>query len=164
MAETKRSLIAHFVDTTPDETTETYSKIGEGVSDGAMSYNPNTETEQYVHEDTATTRVANYAPTLPLEQVVYPGDDLFDFVDAVRQAGPSIGDNDLTTLLEVRLYETPSTTGVYPATLWNVQIQIDQGPGGPGNANAKIGFTINIQGDPTEGDFATLTGVFTPDA
>lgn len=165
MAETKRSLIAHYVNSTPSATADTWELLGEGVESAQMAMNPQTETLQYVHEDLATTLVTSYQPNMPIEQIVYPGDDLFDFIDALRQGGPSIGGNDITELVEVRLYETPATDGVtYPATKWAVQVQIDNAPGGDGTAKARIGYTFNVQGAPTEGDFNTSTLAFTPDS
>ena len=165
MAEAKRSLIAHYLNSSP-ESTATWELMGEGISSLTMNYNPQSTTEQYVHEDTATTLLDSYQPNLPVDQIVYPGDGLFDFIDAIRQAGPSIvtgavAGTSVTQLVEVRLYETPATDGVtYPATRWNVQIQIDS-LGGDGGAKGRIGYTLNVQGDPTDGDFNTSTLAFT---
>lgn len=165
MAETKRSLIAHYVNSTPSATADTWELIGEGVESAQMAMNPQTETLQYVHEDIATTQVASYQPTMPIEQIVYPDDDLFDFIDGIRQGGPTIGDDDITEVVEVRLYEDPDTAGTsYPATKWACQVQIDQAPGGAGNAKARIAYTLNIQGAPTEGDFNTSSLAFTADS
>ena len=165
MAEAKRSLVAHFVNTTPSETNADFARVGEGVASAQMAMGPQTETLQYVHEDVATTQVTSYQPTMPIEQIVYPGDDLFDFIDAIRQAGPSIGGDDVTQLVEVRLYESPDTGGtLYPATMWTVQIQIDNAPGGDGTAKARIGYTFNVQGAPTEGDFDISDLTFTADS
>jgi len=162
MGEKKRSDVAHYVNSTPSETADTWELLGEGISSAQMSMNAQTETKQYVHEDIATTRVTGYQPNLPVEQVVYPGDDLFDFIDAIRQAGPSIGENDITELVEARLYESPDTSGdVYPATKWNIQVQIDEAPGGDGGADATISYTLNVQGAATDGDFDTSGLAFT---
>jgi len=165
MSETKRSLIAHYINSTLSDSADSWELVGEGVESAQMAMNPQTETLQYVHEDLATTLVTSYQPNMPIEQIVYPGDDLFDYVDSVRQAGPAIGSTDLTEIVEVRLYETPATDGVtYPATKWAAQIQIDNAPGGDGTAKARIVYTINIQAAPTESDFNTSTLAFTPDS
>ena len=161
MPEVKRSLIAHYLNTTPSATNPTWSLLGLGVSSAQMAMNPQSETTQYVHEDNASTSVTGYQPVLPVNQKLYPGDEVFDFVDAIRQAGPSIGGNDLTQVVEVRLYETPTTTDTYPATKWNVQVQIDNAPGGDAGVNAELAFTLNIKGDPTDGDFNTSGLSFT---
>lgn len=164
MSEQKRSKLAHFVNTTPSATVPTYKRVGNGVTTGTMNYNPQTTTETYIHEDVAHTTVDSYQPNLPLEQTVYPGDDVFDFVEEIRMAGPSIGGDDLTQLVEVPLWGTPATGGVsYPATRWNVAIQIDS-VGGDGGAKAKLNYTINVLGAGVPGMFNTSTLAFTPDS
>lgn len=156
MAEARRSLVAHYVNSTPGATSATWELVGEGVSSAQMAMNPQTTTEQYVHEDMATTSVTGYQPSMDVTQKVFPGDDLFDFVDGIRQAGPSIGSDDITELVEVRLYETAATDGVtYPATKWAVQIAITDAPGGDGGADASIGYQFLVQGEQTDGDFDT---------
>jgi hypothetical protein len=163
MSEIVRSLVAHFLDTTPSETSPTYSKFGSGVLSLNMSYNPNTVTEQYIDENSGHTLVQNYAPTLPVTQRAFPGDAIFDFIDGLRQI-QSIGGDDLTTIVEVRLYETPETDGLtYPATQWDVAIQFESGPGGDGGSNAEITYTINVKSDPVPGTFNTSTLAFTAD-
>lgn len=162
MPEKKRSRVAHYLNITPSATAADYALLGEGISSAQMDYSPQESTEHYVHEDVATGFVDGYQLSLPLDQVVYPGDELFDFIDAIRQAGPSIGDNDLTELVEARLYEDPDTAGnEYPASKWNVQVIIVSGPGGDGGARAKISYKFVIKGALTDGDFDTSTLSFT---
>lgn len=162
MPKAKRSTLAHFINSTPDETAATYELLGAGVTSLEMNYNPNTVTEQYIHQDNANTATESYAPTIPVEQSVYPGDDAYDFIDAIRQAGPAVLEDAETDIVEVRKYETPDTSGnVYPATKWPVSIQIDSF-GGDGGQSAKINYTINISGDAIDGDFNVSTLAFTP--
>lgn len=162
MGKETRSAIAHFINSTPDETNPTYELLGLGITALTMEYNPNTVTEQYIHQDTANIQTESYAPTIPVEQSVYSGDDAFDYIDSIRQAGPAVLAAAETDIVEVRKYETPDTAGItYPATKWPCSIQIDSF-GGEGGASAKINFTINITGDPIDGDFNTTTLAFTP--
>jgi hypothetical protein len=164
MAEIKRSLVKHFLNSTPSATAATYELFGDGVLSLTPNYNPNTVTEQYISEDSGHTLVQNYAPTMPVTMRAFPGDDLFDFIDDLRQT-LSIGGDDLTDVIEVRLYETPESDNVtYPATQWDCSIQFESGPGGDGGANAELAFTINFTGDPVQGDFNISTLAFTPDA
>lgn len=164
MAKEKRSRIRHFLNTTPDETNPTYDLLGDGITELTMQYNPNTVTEQYIHQDNANIQTESYAPTVPVSQAVWPGDDVYDFIDSLRQAGPAVLAAAETDLVEVRLYETPDTPGTsYPATKWPVSIQIDSF-GGPGGESGKIEYTINVTGDAVDGDFNTSTLAFTPTA
>ena len=162
MTEQKRSKVAHYLNTTPLATAETWDLIGSGVSSAQMDMSPQESTEQYVNEDIARTFLDGYQPSLPIDQIVYPGDDVFDFVDSLRNGGPSIGGEDLTELVEVQLYGTPDTAGTsYPAIKWNVQIAITSGAGGDGGGRARIGYKINVQGAQVAGTFNTSTLAFT---
>jgi hypothetical protein len=161
MTEQKRSKLAHFLNTTPSATAPTYKRVGNGVVTATMNYGPKTTSETYIHEDAAHTTVDSYQQTLPLEQTAYPGDDVFNFVEAIRVAGPSIGANDLTQLVEVPLWGTPESDNItYPATRWNVAIQIDS-VGGEGGGKAKVNYTINILGAGVAGTFNTTSLAFT---
>lgn len=162
MSKEKRSTIAHFLNSTPDETAATYELLGAGITALTMNYNPNTVTEQYIHQDTANVQTESYAPSIPVEQSVYPGDDAYDFIDSLRQAGPAVLAAAESDIVEVRKYETPDTAGTsYPATKWPCSIQIDSF-GGEGGASGKISFTINITGDAIDGDFNVSSLAFTP--
>jgi hypothetical protein len=162
MAEKNRNLVAHYLNTTPSATAPTYVLLGYGITSLQMAYNPQTTTETYINQDTATTTVDSYQPNIPVNQKVYTGDAAFTFIEAIRQAGPSIGGNDLTDIVEVRLYETPDTAGTsYPASKWNIAIQIDNAPGGDGGTKATMDWTINILGDLVDGDFNVSSPAFT---
>ena len=154
----KRSQFKTFLNTTPS-TTATYKLIGDGVTSGEISMNPKTTEEMYIHEDTGSTVVEGYAPTMAIEAVAKNGDYVFEFVDALRKAR-AILDDAKTDIVNVWLYETP-TSGEYPAEKQNVSIQIDSF-GGDGGASNKINYTINYQGDATLGTFNPTSGVFTP--
>lgn len=163
MAKQKRSQVRHFINSTPDETEATYELLGDGITNLSMQYNPKTVTEQYIHEDNANTQTESYAPTIPVEQSVWPGDDAYDFIDGLRQSGPAVLAAAETDIIEVRLYETPDThtPGTsYPATKWPCSIQFDSF-GGPGGESAKINYTINITGDAVDGYFNTSSLAFT---
>jgi hypothetical protein len=75
MTKQKRSTIAHFINSTPDETADTWELLGPGINSLVMNYNANVVSETPIHQDTANTSVESYAPTIPVEQYVYPGDD-----------------------------------------------------------------------------------------
>lgn len=153
----KRSKFAAFLNTTP-ASTATYSLIGDGVTTGTVNYNPQTTEETYIHQDSGTTEIESYRPTLPLEAKCKAGDAVFDFVDDLRQAR-AVLDEAKTDLVMVYLYETP-VDGVYPAEKQSVSIQIDSFGGDGGTANV-INYTINFLGDPVAGTFNPTTKAFT---
>jgi hypothetical protein len=154
----KRSAFKTFMNTGTTET-PVWSLLGDGVTSGAINYNPQTLEETYIHQDNGSTEVESYKPTLPIEATAKAGDPVFDFVDALRQSR-AVLDAARAEIVNVWLYETP-TAGEYPAEKQTVSIQIDDF-GGDGGSNAKINYTINFIGDPTLGTFNPTTSTFTP--
>jgi hypothetical protein len=157
MAKIKRSEVMTFMDITPSSTA-TYKLIGDGVTSGAIGYNPKTTEETYIHEDSATITVESYAPTMPVEAVAVSGDDVFDFIDGLRVARATLDDAE-TTIVNVWAYESGGPTA-YPAEEQKVSIQIDEF-GGDGGTAVKISYTINFIGDPVAGTFNSSTSAFT---
>ncbi len=158
MAKIKRSEVMTFMNTTP-LAAATYKLIGDGVTTGAIEYNPKTTEETYIHEDSATISVESYAPSLPVEAIAVSGDDVFEFIDALRIAR-AVLDDAKTDIVNVWAYETGGPTA-YPAEKQNVSIQIDEF-GGDGGQSVKINYTINFIGDPVPGTFNANTSAFTP--
>ena len=156
MAKIKRSEVMTFMDTTPSSTA-TYKLIGDGVTTGAIGYNPKTSEETYIHEDSATITVESYAPTMAVEATAVSGDDVFEFIDALRVARATLDDAE-TTIVNVWAYESGGPTA-YPAEEQEVSIQINEF-GGDGGTAAKINYTINFIGDPVVGTFNASTSTF----
>lgn len=157
MAKIKRSEVMTFIDITPS-TTATYKLIGDGVTTGAIGYNPKTSEETYIHEDSATITVESYAPTMAVEAVAVSGDSIFEFIDDLRVARATLSDAE-TSIVNVWAYETGGPTA-YPAEEQKVSIQIDEF-GGDGGTAVKISYTINFIGDPVVGTFNASTFAFT---
>lgn len=157
MAKVKRSQFWTFIDTTPAGS-PTWVKLGPGVTSGIVNYNPEVTTETYIHEDTATTLVERYAPSIPIEASCINTDAIFEFIDNLRRTRATLTDAE-TDILLVYGYETPVTTDQYPAELQPVSIQIDSFGGEGGVAN-KINFTIGFRGAATTGLYDVSTNSF----
>lgn len=163
----KRSKIAHFLNTTPSATAATYGLISAGVTDATMNHNPQSTTETYIGDNSATKTLDSYQPEMPFTGQVVPGDTVYDFIYSIRRGNatygtPSNGGDDLTDMVEVDKTQTPDTAGTsYPAIKYNGQVQIDNGPGGAGGGRAEIGWTFLSQGDPVLGTFNMSTFAFT---
>jgi hypothetical protein len=153
----KRSEFALYLDTTP-AAAETWSLVGDGITTASVNYNPQTTEETYIHQDSGTTEIESYRPTMPVEAIAKDGDAVFEFVDGLRQAR-AVLDAAKTDAVMVYLYETP-TAGAYPAERQQVSIQIDSF-GGDGGQSARINYTVNFLGDPTPGTFNPTTSTFT---
>jgi hypothetical protein len=159
-----RSKLRHFINSTPTDSADAWELLNLGITDLTMNYNPNVEDEHYVGNVNSTKSIIGYAPEIPIEISIYTGDDAYDYLDSLRQGGPATGSSAETEVVEVRTYEDPDTAGTsYPATKWSVAVSFES-IGGPGNESGKINCTLNITGDPTEGDFNTTTLAFTADS
>lgn len=156
MAE-KRSAFKMFMNTTPSSTA-TYSIIGPGVTELSISYNPQTSTEQYIHEDTATTEMTGYQPNAPVTAQAVKDDPAFEFINNMRQDLP-IGSDAHTDVVLVDIFKK-QTNGSYLATKQPVSIQIDS-YGGAASDPLSIGYTINWRGSGTKGTFDPDTKTFT---
>ena len=152
----KRSAFKTFLNTVPAGPAE-YEVVGDGITTAAVNYNPQTLEETYIHEDSGSTEIESYRPTMPIEATAKAGDAVFEFIDGLRKSRAVLGDAK-TDIVNAWLYETP-TAGAYPAEQQNVSIQIDTF-GGDGGASAKINYTINYLGDPVLGTFNPSTGTF----
>lgn len=159
MAE-KRSAFKMFMNTTPSSAA-TYSIIGPGVTELSISYNPQTSTEQYIHEDTATTEMTGYQPNAPVTAQAVKDDPTFEFINKMRQDLP-IGSDAHTDVVLVDIFGK-QTDGSYEATKQPVSIQIDS-YGGAATDPLSIGYTINWRGSGTKGTFDPETKTFTEGA
>lgn len=155
----KRSQFATFLNTSATPT-PAYNLIGDGVTSGSIDYNPQTEDEIYIHQDSGSTEVTGYKPVFPVEAKCKDGDPVFEFVDALRKAR-AVLDEAHTDAVLVYLYETP-VSGEYPAEKQLCSIQIDSF-GGDGGATNVIKYQINFMGDAIPGTFDPETKTFTPD-
>lgn len=160
MAE-KRSAFKMFMNTAPGGSGGTYNIIGPGVTELTISYNPQTSTEQYIHEDTATTEMTGYQPNAPVTAQAVKDDPTFEFINQMRKDLP-IGSDAHTDVVLVDIF-SKQTGGSYDATKQPVSIQIDS-YGGSASDPLSIGYTINWRGSGTKGSFNPDTKTFTEGA
>lgn len=156
MAE-KRSAFLMFINTKP-KAEANYALIGEGVTELSISYNPQTNTEQYIHQDTANTELTGYQPNAPVTAQAAKGDPAFEYVNELRKKLP-IGSGAHTDVVLVDVFEGAAAGG-YPATKQPVSIQIDS-YGGAASDPLSIGYTVNWRGSGTAGTFNPDTRAFT---
>lgn len=157
MPKVKRSEFRTFLNT-GTTATPVWSLLGDGITSAAINYNPQTTEEVYIHQDSGTTEIESYRPTMPVEAKAVSGDDAFDYIDNLRKSR-AVLDDAKSEIVNVWLYEAP-VSGAYPAERQPVSVQIDDF-GGEGGQTAVINFTINYLGDPTPGTFNPTTGTFT---
>lgn len=162
MKKVKRSEFAAFLNVGTKQS-PSWARMGKGITSQTIAYNPSTTSETYIDEDNATTNLDSYAPTIDTPQTAYAGDAVFDYVDNLRQTR-AVGSDAETEVLLVYIYDEESA-GVYKAERNTAVIPIDDF-GGEGGGNVVLNYTVNLNGDPTQGT-ATITGgtvTFTPDS
>ena len=159
MAKVKRSLFRSFLNT-GTLLSPTWSLIGQGVTSGAISYDPQVEEETYIHEDSATITVESYSPQLPLEASAVTGDAVFEYLDTLRKGRKILTDAE-TEVVNVWLYQT-AIASYYAAEKQPCSVQIDEF-GGEGGSSVKINYTVNFLGSPILGRFnVSGSGTWSP--
>jgi len=153
-----RSKIATFIDTTPTANSETYTLLGVGITEYAISYNPQTTTEKWIIHDNATTTHDGNQKQGAVSQKAYKGDGVFEYVAGLRD---KFGSDVKTTALDVDIWDATGTTTVsYSAKKSNITVIITS----YGGSDAVIEYTLYYDGDPIEGSVTITSGVptFTP--
>ncbi len=160
----KRPLIAHFLDTTQAEeySAAEWKRLGVNVSEASTEYNPQTETEQDIVSDSATTEVTGYQPTMPVSQTCTKGDPVYEFITKLRRSRATMAECH-TWMLNVDLWDVTEETK-YAAEVQEVAVQVDTYGGAGGEAPVQE-FTLNFAGDPVPGKVTMAEGVptFTAD-
>lgn len=158
MEKIKRSLFATFINTTPGET-ETWARMGKGITSQKISYNPTVTTEQYIDENNATSSVDSYAPSLDGTQTCYKGEPVFEYIDGLRK-NRAVGSALETQVLFVYLYD--GTGDNFKAEKNNCVVQLGE-YGGDGGGNVSMTYTVGLNGDPVVGTASVANGnpVFT---
>lgn len=157
MEKIKRSLFATFINTTPGTETETWAKMGKGITSQNISYNPNVTTEQYIDEDNAYSSVDSYAPSLDGTQTCYKGEPVFTYIDGLRQSR-AVGAELETEVLFVYLYDGEESA--YKAEKNKCVIQLGEF-GGEGGGSVQLTYTIGLNGDPEKGTASVTAGKVT---
>lgn len=171
----KRSLIAHFLDTSDSTTTTNaldvsgevkaipsaavWKRVGTNVTDMSIDFGAQTETEQDIVSNSATTDVTGYQPTSAVSQQCSKGDDIFEYITELRRSRAILADAH-TFMLNVDLWDstTSSSSTTYAAEVQEVSIQLDS-YGGAGGETPTQEFTINFIGDPVAGTVTVSGGV-----
>jgi hypothetical protein len=154
MAKIKRSQFRSFLNTGTVED-PVWSLVGDGVTTGAISYNPKTEEETYIHEDSATITVQSYAPTMPVEASAIKGDTAYEYIDGLRKSRAVLSLAE-AEVVNVWLYKE-AYGGYYPAERQKVSLQVDEF-GGEGGQAAKMNYVINYVGEPVKGRYNPAGG------
>lgn len=153
----KRPLIASFLDTSQASsyTSAEWARIGVNVTEASIEYNPQTETEQDIVSDSASTEITGYQPTMPVTQQCTKGDPVYEFVTKLRRNRATLADSH-TWALNIDMWDTSSNSS-YVAEVQEVSVQVDT-YGGSGGETPVQEFTVNYIGDPIKGTVVLSSG------
>lgn len=160
MEKIKRPLIAHFLDTSqaPNYSAAEWARIGINVTEASTEYNPQSETEQDIVSDSASTEITGYQPSMPVSQQCTKGDPVFEMVTKLRRMRATLSDSH-SWLLNVDLWDKTGdgASATYAAEVQEVSVQIDTYGGAGGEAPTQE-YTLNFVGDPIPGTVTMTSG------
>lgn len=147
----ERNEFLTYLDTTPVGSTRTFKPLGIGVTEYAVSFNPNVENEKWILEKNSRTDHTSNQKQGSVSQKTYKNDALFEFVNEGRDKL-----NYVTNILDIDTWN--GNNGTYPATLSNGKIVITSYSGDV------IEYDLYYEGDATVGTVTISDGVptFTP--
>lgn len=156
------SKVAVFLNTATVEA-PSWKRVGKGVTNLGLSYNPQTTTEQYIHENSATTSTDSYQVALDIPLTCYAGEPIFDYLDDIRQKR-GIGSAAATEVLLVYLYDSVKIGDAitYKAERNAANIAINDF-GSEAGKPVVMNATLSLNGDPQQGTVVITDGkpVFT---
>ena len=152
----KRSAFAHYLNTTPTAQSPTWVRVGYTTS-GTYSLNPQTEVEQYIKDDSSTTSVTGYQPSIDNPLVAHKGEPIFEYVHTLFK-NRSIGSECETEVLFVDIFDASGTSSVTYGAQKNKCTIVVTDMGGDAGANVVLNFDININGDPVIGTATISNG------
>ena len=155
-----REQFAFYLDTTPAAETPTWKLLGFGISEAAINYNPQINTEKWIINKNATSEHESNQKQSDINQKCYKNEPCFEYMNSLRD---KTGDAVKGHILEVDIWNgtEEETTMKYPAKLSDCITPITSFLG----ENAEIGYSIYYNGDPVEGTVTITDGTvtFTPD-
>ena len=152
-----RAQLAHYMNTGA-EGTPTYSRIGEGVTDFTESKNAQEYTRQYIDDQSETTDVVGYSPSVAYSADIYTDDPVCQKLVAVTD-GELVGNAAQVDVVTANEYEIEGEATTCTAYKRTYSVVPDQKGGGV-QALVYTG-TLRAVGDQTVGTWNPTTKTFT---
>lgn len=142
-----------WLDTTPTTNSPTWALLGIGITEYAIEYNAQIDTEKWIIEKNARTDHSSNQKQGDVTQKMYKNDPCYEFAKAGRDRL-----NYVTHILDVD--GAYGSSGTYPAKMSDGLLVVES----YGGENAEIGYSLHYNGDPVEGTVTIANGVptFTP--
>lgn len=148
----KKHLVALYVDTTPENTTPSWIRIKKST-ELTVAMNPETEDYDYIADESKTTELESYNPTIEQPLKMIQGEDDFDyFWDFYYQM--KVGEDAKTNVLLVYMFEseTKGTKEYFVAWRAGCSIVVNE----LNAVDSELSFDINFAGTVEKG-WATVT-------
>lgn len=154
--------MAYFMNTAATGSTKEWSQVNTGVEAGSMANNPTVNVNHFIGNKSANKTVTGLDQSMPVEQLAYKGDGVFDFVDDLF-FNQATGSDLETEILEVYLYKKTGVTDI-PSRLFKAVISPNE-RGLEGGEQMTLSYDVNYSGDPVFGKTSITAGkpVFTED-
>ena len=140
LVKVNRSQFVTFLDTTPNADNPTWAKLGVGITEYGIAFNPQIDTEKWIIEDNARNDHTSNQKQSSITQKIYKGDDCFAFINAGRDKL-----NYKTHILDIDRWNGNGSS--YPAKYSDGIIAITNYMG----ENAQIEADVYYDGDTIEG-------------
>lgn len=151
-----------YMDVTPGQETEKYELMGEGITSLTPTQNPQTTTQQYIHEINSTTTITALQKQFAYAGERAVGDPVNDFLASLED---KVGSSLQTTIIVCNGWDSAATPeGALKAKKYTVVIAVSNTGDRAGGSTQAISGTIYVNGDPVEGTFSPSTKTFTPTA
>lgn len=141
-----RSQFWTYLDTTPAGENRTWAKLGVGITDYGIAYNPQVDQEKWIIEDNARSDHSSNQKQGAVAQKMYKGDPCFEFANKGLDKL-----NYKTNILDIDAWNG-DTNDIYPAKQSAGKLVPTQYM----NDTATIEYTLYYEGDPVEG-WVTIT-------
>lgn len=157
MALVMRAKLAHYMNT-GSSSTPTWSRIGEGFTDFTESKNAQEYTRQYIDDQTETTDVVGYSPTIAYSADCYDDDPVCQKVIDIAD-GELVGDAAQVEIITANEYETNGSATTCTAYKRTYTVVPDQ----KGSGVQQLVYTGNLRavGDQVTGTWNPTTKTFT---
>ena len=154
----KREQLAHFVDTSMASDTPTYVLLGDGIASLTENFNAETETTQWINQESGTTNIKSYTPSFDVERQDCIDDDCRDWIKSIIDDLPT-GEEAQTYVVRVDK-SSANTDGSYPAVRRLFAVSATS-TGGDAGGYVVDAVSFGGAGDATKGTFDVDTLTFT---
>ena len=136
--------------------TADFELIGNGQSTLTYEYNAETETEHYIVDALPTTIVDKYAPSFENEMKCILGDPVFDYVNDLRM-NLKVGTDATSEVILADKYIAGTASNSFKAQKFACTVTVGK-YGGDGGKTPTLTYTINLNGNPVNGEVTVANG------